>query len=138
MQEVNINGMINAPADEVWKVISDFGALNTFVEAVVKCTTDGSEAGAIRTLTLQDGGEVKERLLSLDNKKRILKYTISESPMPIENYEGKMEVKNLSDTKSEFIWSSTFEAAEGTEQDMKKALSGLYSLGVEGLKKKFA
>lgn len=138
MQEVSVSETINVPAEEAWKLVGNFGALHLFVEGIAKCTTDGHEAGAIRTLTLQDGGEVKEQLESLDNEKKVLKYTILESPMPIENYVGKMEVNKLSDTKSEFIWSSTFEAAEGTEEEMKKALSGLYSLGVEGLKKKFS
>jgi len=136
MQEVNIKGTIKAPADEVWKLVGDFGALNTFVEAVAKCTTDALGVGAVRTLTLQDGGVVKEKLESLDNEKRVLEYSILESPMPIKNYKGKMVVNKLSDNKSEFIWSSTFEAVEGTENEMKKALSGLYSLGVEGLKNK--
>lgn len=138
MQKIKINDTINTSANKIWKLVGDFGGLDNFVEAIADCTTDGKGVGAIRTLTLQDGGEVKEKLESLDNDKRVLEYSILESPMPIKNYKGKMEVNKLSDTTSEFIWSSTFEAAEENEKEMEEALAGLYTVGVEGLKKKFS
>lgn len=138
MQKVIINGTINTSANKVWELVGDFGGLDNFVEAVTECTTDGQDVGAVRTLTLQDGGEVKEKLESLDDDKRVMKYSILESPMPIKNYKGRMEVKKVSDTTSKFIWSSTFEAAEENEKEMEKAFAGLYTLGVDGLKKKFS
>jgi len=137
MQDVKINGTINTSAKKVWELVSDFGGLENFVEAVEKCAIDGQGVGAVRTLTLQNGGKVKEKLESLNNEKRVLEYSIVESPMPVKNYKGRMAVNRLSDTTSEFIWSSTFEAEDGTEKEMNKTFSGLYSLGVEGLKKKF-
>lgn len=136
MHKVNISETINSSANNVWKLVGDFGGLDTFVEAITKCTTEIQNADTVRTLTLQDGAEVKEKLEHLDNKKMILEYSILESPMPIKNYKGKMEVNALSDSKSEFTWSSSFEAAEGAGEEMEKTLAGLYSLGVEGLKHK--
>lgn len=138
MQNVKINGTINTSANKVWELVSDFGELDTFVEAITECTLDGEGVEAIRTLTLQDGGKVKEKLDSLNNENRVLEYSIVESPMPIKNYRGRMEVNKLSDTTSEFIWSSTFEGEHGTEKEMIQALAGLYSVGVEGLNKKFS
>jgi hypothetical protein len=138
MQNVKINGTIDTSADNVWELVSDFGGLDIFVEAVERCTVKGQGAGAVRTLTLQDGGKVEEKLESFDNDKMVLEYSILESPMPIKNYTGRMEVNKLNDNQSEFIWSSTFEAEDGTERDMKKALAGLYSVGVEGLKERFS
>lgn len=136
MTEVKVSGTINADADEVWSLVSNFSELDKFVEAVADCTTEGTGIGAVRTLTLADGGKVKEKLESLDADQRLLTYSIVESPMPIENYNGTMQVKNIENGKSEFIWSSTFEAAEGAEDDMKEAMAGLYESGVEGLQQK--
>ncbi|HKK46409.1 MAG TPA: SRPBCC family protein [Balneolaceae bacterium] len=137
MQNVKVSGTINAPAGEVWKLVANFGGLDQFVEAITNCTTEGTGVGAIRTLTLQDGGEVKEKLESLDVDNRILTYSIVESPMPIENYIGILEVKSIDNGQSKFIWSSEFEADEGVEDEMKEAMEGLYTLGVEGLKSTF-
>lgn len=61
----------------------------------------------LRILTLQDGTKVK----SLDNEQRTLTYLIIDSPMSIKNYTGTMQVHQLEDNNSEFVWSSTFDAA---------------------------
>lgn len=137
MTKVKVSGTINAPADKVWKLVGNFSELDTFVEAVSNCTSAGSGTGTVRTLTLEDGGKVKEKLDSLDHDKRTLTYSILDSPMPITNYTGTMQVRELEDGQSEFTWSSTFETAEGAEDDMQSALEELYSLGVEGLQNKF-
>lgn len=137
MTKVKVSGTINAPADKVWRLVGNFSELDTFVEAVTNCTSAGSGTGAVRTLTLEDGSKVKEKLDSLDHDKRTLTYSILESPMPINSYTGTMQVRHQEDGQSEFTWSSTFEAAEGTEDDMQSALKGLYSQGVEGLQNKF-
>lgn len=137
MEKVKVSGIIDGSTDEVWDIVSNFNGLDSFVEAVTNCKTKGSGVGTVRTLTLQDGGKVKEKLDSLDTDEKVLRYSIVESPMPIENYSGTMQVRELENGQSKFIWSSTFEAAEGTEEDMKEALEGLYSLGVKGLQNKF-
>jgi len=137
MAEVTVSGTINADADQVWELVSNFNGLDEFVEAVVDCITEGSGIGAVRTLTLADGGEVKEKLESLHPDKHLLTYSIVASPMPIENYNGSMKVKKVENGKSEFTWSSTFDAQVGTAKEMEEALEGLYKLGVEGLQQKF-
>ena len=137
MPKVKVNGTINAPAEDVWKLVSNFNGLDKFVEAITESSIESSGVGAVRTLTLQDGGKVKEKLESLDNDRRILTYSIVDSPMPIQNYKGIIQVREISDTQSLFTWSSTFETDEGVEDEMKEAMEELYSLGVEGLKNKF-
>lgn len=134
MERVNVSGTIQASANEVWKLVSNYGELNQFVEAIETCTSDGS----IRTLTLQDGGVVKEKLQSLDNETRVLTYTIEESPMPISNYTGTMRVRRLKENQSEFIWSSEFDVPDESADEIKGALEGLYSLGVQGLQESFS
>lgn len=138
MEKVNVSGTIQASANEVWKLVSNFGELNQFVEAVETCEADGSGAGTVRTLTLQDGAVVKEKLESLDSENRVLTYTIEESPMPISNYTGTMKVERLNDNQSEFTWSSEFDVPDESADEMKTALQGLYSLGVEGLQQSFS
>jgi len=138
MEKVNVSGTIQASANEVWKLVSNYGELNQFVEAIETCTSDGSGVGTVRTLTLQDGGVVKEKLQSLDNENRVLTYTIEESPMPISNYTGTMRVRRLKDNQSEFIWSSEFDVPDESADEIKGALEGLYSLGVQGLQESFS
>ncbi|HKL19355.1 MAG TPA: SRPBCC family protein [Halalkalibaculum sp.] len=137
MQEVKVNGIIEADAEKVWELAGDFSRLDSFVEAIADCSSDGKESGAIRTLTLQDGSKVKEKLQSINHENHTLNYSIVESEMPIKNYVGTMQVKDLGNNRSEFTWSSEFRSENGQEEEMKQALEGLYSLGMEGLQNHF-
>lgn len=137
MQEVKVSGTIEADAERVWELAGDFGRLDTFVEAIAECNSDGKESGAMRTLILEDGSKVREKLESINHDNHTLNYSIVESEMPIQNYVGTMQVEDLGDDRSKFTWSSEFRSASGHEEEMKQALEGLYSLGVEGLKNYF-
>ena len=58
---------IDAPAGKVWKAVKDFNALNTWHPALAKDDiVEGSNntVGAVRLLTLKDGGTIKEKLLA--------------------------------------------------------------------------
>lgn len=59
---------INAPASKVWEKVNNFGDLGAWHPAVAKTEiVDGknNEKGAVRLLTLQDGGTIKETLTAL-------------------------------------------------------------------------
>lgn len=137
MYEIEVSGTIEAPSEEVWKLAGNFCELDKIVEAITECIADGSDVGAVRTLHLQDGGKVEERLESLDNDQKILTYSIVESPMPIEDYTGTIRVQEIDESLSEFTWSSTFNTDDDVANEMKQTLEGLYSLGVDGLRKHF-
>jgi hypothetical protein len=57
---------INAPADKVWAVIGNFQDMS-WHPAVAKLEgTGGNDANATRTLTLQSGGTIAEKLIQND------------------------------------------------------------------------
>jgi carbon monoxide dehydrogenase subunit G len=62
--------------DEIWKVLSDFGGLVSYMPGVDSCTVDGD----VRTVGTM-GIVVKEQLRELDNDARVLSYSVVESPM---------------------------------------------------------
>lgn len=137
MTSVNMKTTINAPADEVWKTVSDFNGLGKFVAAVADSSVDGSGVEAKRTLTLQDGAQIVEKLKSLDDGARTLKYSILSGPLPVDNYLSTVEVKELGPSECEVCWSSTFEPKGAPEKDAQEAIQGVYSMGFDGLKKLF-
>lgn len=136
MLKVAMKTKINASADEVWKTISDFNGLPEFVPAIVRSTMEGLGIGAVRTLTLKEGGPpIVERLESLDEKTRTLSYSILESPLPVAEYVAVMEVESVGDLQCQLKWSSTFEAKGASNAEAIKVIEGVYSGGFEGLKK---
>jgi hypothetical protein len=72
---------IHAPADAIWRVISDFGAACQYLDQVVDCTVEGEGVGALRTLTNADGTyAIVERLERLDEAARRLSYALWQLP----------------------------------------------------------
>ena len=67
---------IDRSPDEVWKLVRDFGGLDTWMPGVEWCTVDGD----VRTIGMM-GIEVKEQLRELDDAARRLSYSVVESPM---------------------------------------------------------
>jgi len=56
-------------------------------------------------------------------------------PLPVEGYFATMKVRELGENRCEFQWSSTFEPKGASEEEAKKAIEDIYSMGFEGLKK---
>ena len=67
---------VDASPDDVWKLVRDFGGLGEWMPGVESCTVDGD----VRTIGMM-GIEIKEQLRTLDDAKRVLSYSVVESPM---------------------------------------------------------
>lgn len=137
MTSVEVKTTIKAPADDVWQTVSDFKGLGRFLAAVAESSVDGSGVGARRTLTLQDGARLVEKLESLDEGARSLEYSIVSGPLPVENYLSRVQVKELGPGQCEVCWSSTFEPKGIPDKEAEETIKGIYAMGFDGLKKLF-
>ena len=136
---VTKTAQINAPAAAVWAKVKDFNALNSWHPAVAKDEiTEGknNQVGAIRLLTLGDGGTIKESLLAWDNAGMSLTYNILEGVLPVSDYVSTLKVEALSDTSSKITWTGSFNAGGGADdQASTDAISGVYQGGLDNLNK---
>lgn len=138
MSRVNMSTTINGSAEAVWNYIRDFNGLPAFISAIEKSTLEGSGIGAIRTLTLQDGGPpILEKLEKFDDDAKTLSYSIVTSPLPVRDYFSTVEVKALGPARCEVKWYSTFEPKDAPESVAVEVIEGVYSGAFEGLEKIF-
>jgi len=135
MAQVSLRTAIGASAADVWSVVREFGGIDKFLDAVESVTCEGSGVGAIRTITLQGGAVIVERLESLDDAARTLSYSIIDSPLPLAGYVATMAVAEMGADACELTWSSTFDVSDGTEADAKAIVEGVYTAGFDGLNK---
>lgn len=102
MPEVTSSAVIPADVDTVWRVIRDFDGLTSWVPAIEASELEGDlrgdQVGAVRRLTLGDGGTVRERLVALDDRERRLTYSILESPFPVQDYRSTIRVLPVTST----------------------------------------
>jgi len=135
MANISMRTTIHASADAVWQTIRDFNAAPRYIAAIANSVMQGSGVGAVRTLTLQDGAQVVERLESLDHQARTLSYSIASAPLPLAHYVSTMRVQDLGGGRCELRWSPTFEPQGVTEAEAKQLVEGIYTMGFDGLKR---
>ena len=137
---------IQAPAGKVWDAAKNFDQLNTWLPPVAKdeiVEGQNNTVGAVRLLTLKDGGTVKEKLLAFTPTARTFRYQIVESVLPVSHYTSIFVVKSRGKGKSTVTWSGRFKrknegAAPGDNENDKAAtdtITGVYQAGLSTLKK---
>jgi len=135
MAEVREQGELGAGADEVWKLVRDFGG---FIEAMgVPVELAGEGIGQTRKISLGSEPTV-ERLEERDDAARRLVYSILSGPLPVTNYLSTMQLSPIGDGRTRLDWSSTFDPGAGiSEADASKVVSGVYKGGIGALQARF-
>ncbi len=136
MTTAKVTETVAAPAAEVWRVMSDFGGIEPN-EMIAGCTVEGDGVGAVRTIALNGGGEIIERLESCDADARTFSYAIiNDSPLPVSNYLSTVKIAEDGANAAKVEWSSTFEAAGAPEADVIKLIEGVYKGGIQRARNK--
>ncbi len=139
MTNVSVKNTINAPADEIWKTLSSFRDVEKYIPLIKSSTVVGSGVGAKRTCIIQSEsgqeGKIEEEVKSFDDDAKTLSYSITSSPLPVENYLGTVKVKDLGNGRCEVEWSSTFEPKGMPEEEVAKMINDIYVAAIDGLKK---
>ena len=133
---------IAAPPAKVWEVVGNFDNLGW--HPVVGSTTldkgTNNKKGAVRTVTTKDGAKLVEELVAYKAAAHSYTYRIIESPLPVSGYVSTLVIKPVKGG-SHVEWSSTFrrkdeKPADGADDaGAKKAISGIYTSGLDALKK---
>jgi len=123
---------IDAPASAVWKKVRNFGDLASWLPVISTSEIelgDDNVPGAVRLLTLPDGGKVREELLEHDEDARSMTYSILEAPEPIKDYRSTLKIEE-NGAGSRVVWTGSFEGGP----EMVDFFHGIYQAGLTNLK----
>jgi len=137
---------INADAAKVWDIAKNFDGLNTWHPAVAKdeiVSGTNNKVGAVRLLTLKDGGTIKEKLLVYSADSHQFKYSILEGVLPVSSYTSIFVVKSAGKGKATVTWSGSFKrkdvgdkpADNANDKTATDTISAVYQAGLDNLKK---
>lgn len=137
---------IDKPAAAVWEKVRNFDGLNAWHPAVAKdeiVEGRNNVAGAVRLLTLGDGGTIREKLLHFDDAHHAFKYEILEGVLPVSHYTSTLSVHALGKGKSKVTWSGEFQRKDTGDHPGEKendeaatsTMSAVYQGGLDNLKK---
>ena len=125
MTQASSKTTIRAPADAIWRLLSDFGAAGQHLAEVVACTVEGAGVGAVRTLTYADGSVIVERLETLDEAAHRLSYALL-TDTPFRDCLTTVTVHDLGRGQGEVTWTATFDAGGLPASEAIEMLEGAF------------
>jgi hypothetical protein len=137
--EVNVEKTkAEAERTALWAKVGGWCAIAEWHPAIAKCESSKDGDVEFRTLTLKDGGVIKEKLLETGTTS--YKYEIIESPLPVKNYTAMFSVTPDDDDLDEInvLWSATFDANGKEDKEARSVIDGIFKAGMESIKAKYA
>lgn len=124
MASIRKERLIDAPADEVWDALRDWGAIHE--RLVPGFVTDVQLDGGDRIVTFFNGAVVREVLVDSDEGQRRLVWSVVDGPYTHHN--GVAQVFSEGDGGSRFVWTADLlpnEAAAPTAEMMERGIEVL-------------
>ena len=118
---------IAAPADVVWDVFRDVGAVHTRLAR--QYVVDTRLEGDSRLVTFANGMVARERIVDVDDQRRRLAYAVVESPQ-LTHHNASFEVVPDGDRKCRIIWITDL-----LPNSMADPITGMVDGGCEAIKK---
>lgn len=133
MTRAYFSDIVPAPVDQVWAVLGRFEAISDFVHKLTAGEIEngpGPVVGSVRLLTLRGGGQVRERLVSMDAADRSYRYEFPEGqcPFPVRSYLATIRVRPVTTQDATFVeWYGDYDCDADVVESMRETFAGRYS-----------
>jgi hypothetical protein len=135
-ESVQSQGIVNSNGLTIWQKLIEFGGTEKFVpELIESVDIEGKGIGSLRTIHIKGGGEIIERLTSINTDKMEMKFIIISTPMPIENYEGIFTVTNIDDITCSVLFESIYDVLPEQKAEMYNAIKNFQTVFISNLHK---
>ena len=131
MAKAKSSAILNHSADDVWHVVGGFNNLPSWHPAFRESDLQSSTNS--RMMVLADGSPLVERLETFDNAGRMMRYSITQTELPITSYLGTLRVTPDGAGKCKIEWFAEFDAEPGKEDEMREVLENVYTAGFEAV-----
>ncbi|GGF13329.1 SRPBCC family protein [Flavobacterium limi] len=128
--------IVNLDAEKVWKKLVGFGGTEKFVpDLIEKVIVEGNGIGAVRTIYIKGGAEIKEELTYIDESILVMKFIILSTPMPVYNYEGIFEISPKEDDKCNVKFESIYDVEIQQAEEMNVTIKNFQETFLSNLDK---
>jgi Polyketide cyclase / dehydrase and lipid transport len=117
MPTVTETTQIDLAADRLWKKAGSFGAVGEWHPMLAKVESSGDHPGALREVETKNGEKLVERLEAFEASRRLYRYSIQSTAMPIRNYAGEFRIDDADHRGSNVIWSVSFDVTSGNKKE---------------------
>ncbi len=133
--EINVDPkQMDAEKAALWKKFGGWCAIKDWHPAIANCEESKEGGDVFRTLTLKDGGKIKEK--QVEYRDNFYKYVILESPLPVKDYQAQFALTPDDDDEDEinFAWSAVFDANGKPDKEARDVIKGIFEAGLDNIK----
>ena len=140
MVKVVKSTVLEAPVERVWEVLRDFNGHDSWHPAVRDSAIEQGQSsdriGCVRRFHLQDGAELRERLLTLSDADMAFSYCLLDTPVPLLNYVAHVRLAPVTDGDATFWhWESRFDTPAGREAELRTMVAeNIYQGGFDAIR----
>ncbi|MEP0944228.1 MAG: SRPBCC family protein [Rhizobiaceae bacterium] len=144
MVTVSRSTVLEAPVEAVWDILRDFNGHDRWHPAIATSVIERRESsdrvGCVRRFKLQDGGELREKLLTLSDLEQTFSYCLLETPVPLFNYVSHVSLFPVTDGNATYWkWESRFDTPQGREGELAELVGeDIYVAGFEAIREHLA
>jgi hypothetical protein len=128
MATIRREASIDAPADQCWDALRDFGALHTRLARgfVTDTVLTGPRTRRVRFFT---GAVATEELVGIDEDLMRLAYSVVEGPMGSSHYNAAAQIVPEGEGRCRFVW-----IIDVLPDQLGAALGGVMDAGIRAMK----
>jgi len=121
----------------LWDEIGAFGSVGDWHPLLDSVEVRGHGTGAMRIAHAKEGSKQAERLQTLDPERRLYRYTMEQSSMPVCDYRGEFRIDPAGEAASLVVWSAQFELTPDGDGRTVESVRYFLHAGTEGLRHRF-
>jgi hypothetical protein len=129
--------IVPAPAAQVWDALRDFGAVHQRVASgfVTACQlkAGGADGMTTRVVTFANGRSAEERLISSDDLRRRLVYSIAAADGAATHHQASAQVYSNGADESRFVW-----ITDVLPHDRGEVVEAMMELGTAAIRNTFS
>ncbi len=124
---------VNGNDAAVWAKIGGFCAIKDWHPALAGCEETKEGDATFRTLTLKDGGKIKEKLTGTSATGYT--YQIVDGPLPVKDYSASFSARADNDEpgKAIVVWSASFAAKGKPDSEARGVIEGIFKDGLKSI-----
>lgn len=122
---LSISRVLPHAPETVWQKIRDFNGLPSWHPMIARSAMEdgksGDQVGAVRNFFTHDGGNIREQLLGLNDRDRVISYSILESGMGVSDYVAEIALQRISHDNSTLAkWTAEFNCADDQAAELEQ------------------
>lgn len=137
MPRVVLKSDIAASPESLWRAIKGFSSVADWNPMVQAVRAEGDDVGSLRQIEVAGAGRFVERLDELDDGERVIRYSILESPLPVDDCLVEVRVRDNGDGTATVEWKSSFESTAASEFTAVRSFQKLYQNALDNLQTQF-